>query len=96
MTGELAVLDPKEVVIVLLGIVGFVPIVWHYRDQSRWFVAGYGLLVVAALSTNLEAFLLGGVFDLLEHGAGVMGSGLAFAAAAYYRRRNVLAADGGA
>lgn len=50
-------------------------------------------MVVGAISTNLEAFVLGEFFDVLEHGAGLMGSALVFAAAAYFRRRDVVTAD---
>lgn len=88
---EISALDPKELVLVVIALVGLVPLLRHYRPEAKWFAAGYGLLVVGAVATNLEALVLGSVFDLVEHGVGLMGSGLLFAAAAYYRRKEVLA-----
>lgn len=48
------------------------------------------MLIVGAISTNLEALILGNLLSVIEHGVGIMGAGLAFAAAAYLRRKNVL------
>ncbi|USZ75173.1 hypothetical protein NGM07_17280 [Halorussus vallis] len=48
------------------------------------------MLVVAAVATNAEAFAFGDFFNLVEHGAGLMGSGVAFAFAARERRRTLL------
>lgn len=91
---ELSVLDPKEVALVVVAVAGLVLVMRHYREQSKWFVAGYLLLVVGAVTTNLEAFALGVVFDFTEHAAGLLGSAAAFAGAAYLRRKNVVTAEG--
>lgn len=91
MQSALASLDPHSVVLPVIGLLGLIPVVLQYRDQSKLFVVGYALLVVAALSTNLEDLFLGTVLNYTEHVAGLMGSGMAFLAAAYYRRQRVLA-----
>lgn len=90
----LAGLDPHKVVLPIIAFLGIVPVVLQYRDESRWFVVGYLLLVVATLSTNLENLFLGTALNFTEHAVGLMGSGLAFLAAAYFRRERVLAEDG--
>lgn len=95
MAGELAALDPKELVLVVIALGGLIPVAIQYRTQSRWFTLGYVLLVVAAVSTNLEALLLGDLLNVVEHGAGLMGAALAFGVAAYKRRQNVLQSDEG-
>ena len=85
-------LGPLEMTVLLIAIIGAVPIAFHYRDRSKWFVAAYALMFVGALSTNAENLFLGEAFNLLEHSVGLMGGSIAFAAAAYYRRQNVLLA----
>jgi len=80
-------LDPMEIAVATVALCGIVPVVVQYRERSKWFALGYGMLVVAALSTNLEGLLLGTVFNLAEHGIGLMGAGLAFFAAAYVHRK---------
>lgn len=93
MTIELAALDPKELVLILIALLGAVPVAIQYRKQSKWFAVGYAMLFVGAISTNLEALVLGDLLNVVEHGAGMMGAALAFAAAAYLRRENVLKTD---
>lgn len=96
MAGTLALidtLDPHKVVLPIIALVGLVAVVAQYRDQSKWFVVGYLLLVVATLATNLENLFLGTVLNYSEHYLGLTGSGLAFLAAAYIRRQQVLSED---
>ncbi|NHN60819.1 MULTISPECIES: hypothetical protein [Halorussus] len=93
MVNELAALDPKELILVLIALMGAVPVAIQYRDQSRWFALGYAMLVIGAISTNLESFVLGEVLNGVEHGVGLMGAALAFAGAAYLRRKNVVRDD---
>lgn len=88
-------LGPLEMSVLIVAVIGAVPIAVFYRSRSKWFVVAYGFIVVGALSTNVENLLLGDVFNFLEHGAGLMGSSIAFALAAYYRRQNVLLAGEG-
>jgi len=91
MAIELAALDPKELVLVVIALLGLVPVLLLNTERSKLFTAGYAMLVVGAIATNAEALVLGDVLNLVEHGGGLMGSGLLFAAAAYYRRRNIVA-----
>jgi len=91
MFETLSALSPMEIAVATVALVGIVPVVVQYRERSRWFALGYGMLVVAALSTNVESLFLGDVFNLAEHGVGLMGAGLAFFAAAYvHRKREVV------
>ena len=94
MASELAALDPHKAVLPVIAAIGLVPIVLQYRKRSRWFVLGYGLLVVATLATNLENLFLGTVLNYTEHVVGLMGSGIAFLAAAYLRRKAVIGEEG--
>lgn len=91
----LSALDPIEIAALLVVLCGIVPLTVHYRRRSKWFVLAYGFIVVGAVATNLEALFLEEFFNIVEHGVGLMGAGVAFAAAAYVRRRNVLLAEGG-
>lgn len=90
MAGTLASLDPHKLVLPVIAFIGLLPVVLQYRDKSRWFVVGYALLIVATLVTNIENLFLGTVLNYSEHYLGLMGSGIAFLAAAYIRRRQVL------
>ncbi|AAG19969.1 MULTISPECIES: hypothetical protein [Halobacterium] len=90
MMGILEVLDPPKAVLPLIALIGLVPVVARYRTESRWFVVGYGLLAVATLATNLENIVLGDVLNGTEHALGLMGSGIAFLVAGYYRRQTIL------
>lgn len=90
MVAEFSTLDPSEAVLPIVALIGLVPVAAQYREQSKWFVVGYLLLVVATVSTNVEALFLGTVLNVVEHSLGLMGSGLAFLAAGYLRRKQVL------
>lgn len=90
MAAGLAALDPHKAVLPIIALLGLVPIFLHYRNQSKWFVVAYGFLVVATLSTNLENLFLGTVLNYTEHMLGLMGSGIAFLAAGYLRRQQIL------
>lgn len=93
MTIELTALDPKELILVLIALLGAIPVAIQYRSRSKWFALGYAMLCIGAISTNLEALFLGDLLNFVEHGVGLMGSGLVFATAAYLRRKNVLEGD---
>ncbi|ELZ28108.1 hypothetical protein C475_04865 [Halosimplex carlsbadense 2-9-1] len=75
------------VAVAAVAIVGIVPVAIQYRERSRWFAVGYGMLVVAALATNLEDLFLGGLLNATEHAVGLMGAGIAFLVAAYVHRK---------
>jgi len=89
----LEVLDPMKVALAIVALLGFVPVAIQYREQSRWFALGYGLLVVATLATNLENLFLGTLLNYTEHVVGLMGSGLAFFGAAYVHRQRSVRED---
>jgi hypothetical protein len=89
MNGILSVLDPMKVALAVVALLGIVPVALQYRTRSKWFAAGYGLLVVATLATNLENLFLGDLLNLTEHAVGLMGAGLAFLIAAYVHRRTL-------
>ena len=86
-------IDPLAISALVVGLVGAVPLLVHYRKRSKWFVVGYGFIVVGAVSTNAEDFIFGAAFNFLEHGVGLMAASLVFAFAAYHRRKTVLLAD---
>lgn len=93
MAGILEVLDTKELVLVVIALGGLVPVAMHYREESKWFAVGYLLLVVGAVATNVEALFLEELFNAVEHGVGILASGIAFLVAAYLRRQQVLNDD---
>lgn len=90
MVDAFTLLDTKELILVLVAAIGLVPVLLHYREQSKWFAVGYGLLFVGAIATNVEVFAFEPFFDAIEHGVGLMGSGVAFLVAAYLRRQAVI------
>lgn len=77
-----------EVVGLLVAVIGLVPVLSQYREETRWFTMGYVLLVIGMIATNLEAVVLGDVLNLVEHGIGIGLAGLTFFLAAYLRRKN--------
>lgn len=90
MASELAALDPKELVLVVIALLGLVPVLKLNTARSKLFTGGYLLLCLGAIATNLEAFVLGDVLNGVEHVAGLLGSGAVFLVAAYVRRRTVV------
>lgn len=93
MADILTALDTKELVLVLVALLGLIPVFMHYRDQSKWFALGYVFLLVGAFATNLEVVAFEPVFNAIEHGVGMMGAGIAFLLAAYLRRQAVVEDD---
>lgn len=85
MPAELTALDPKELVLILVALVGVVPVLLLRSSQSKWFMGGYLLLCAGALATNLEALALSDLLNVVEHGAGIAGAGVVFFVAAYKR-----------
>lgn len=90
MPGLLSTLEPQKAVLPVIALIGFIPVLIHYRSEAKLFVLGYVCLIVATLATNLEDLFLGGLLNFTEHAVGLMGSGLLFLAAAYLRRQQVL------
>ena len=86
---SLAVLNPQELVVLIIALGGLIPLVLYFRQTSRWFVLAYGFLLVGAITTNVENLLWHDVFNFIEHSIGNMGAGVAFAIAAYAHRRKL-------
>ncbi|MGB9956616.1 hypothetical protein ACOZ4B_09535 [Haloferax prahovense] len=86
----LADLSPLEVTALAVALVGLIPVITQYRDETKLFAAGYVLLVVGMVATNLEALFLGSVLNFVEHAVGIGLAGVTFFAAAYVRRKNVI------
>ncbi|AFK19787.1 hypothetical protein E6P09_01210 [Haloferax mediterranei ATCC 33500] len=86
----LAELSPLEVTGLVVSLVGLIPVVTQYRDETKLFTAGYVLLVAGMVATNVEVFLLEPLFNFVEHGLGIGMAGITFLAAAYVRRQQVI------
>ena len=90
MALDIAALDAKELVLVLVALLGLIPVVTQLTEGARLFTLGYVLLFFGAAATNLEAVVLPDVFGLLEHAVGIGAAGVVFAYAAYRRRQLIL------
>lgn len=89
MALSVGALEPGELVLVTIALVGLIPVAARYTSDAKWFAVGYCCLVVGAIATNAEALFLGDLLNVVEHGVGLMGSGLAFAYATYRRRKDL-------
>ncbi len=89
MALSLGALEPGELVLVTVALVGLIPVAVRYTSDAKWFAIGYCCLVVGAIATNAEALFLGDLLNIVEHGVGLMGSGIAFAYATYQRRQDL-------
>ncbi len=89
MAGGLAAFGPLEVAVCIVALVGLIPVLTQYREKTRFFALGYVLLVISALATNLEAVVFPDALNVVEHGAGIAGAGIAFVVAAYLRRQDI-------
>lgn len=78
-----------ELVALFVSLVGLVPVLTQHRESTKWFTAGYGLLVVGMVATNLEAVVLPVVLNFVEHGVGVGLAGVVLFVAAYRRRESL-------
>ncbi|RYJ14765.1 hypothetical protein ELS19_12925 [Halogeometricum borinquense] len=83
-------LSPLEVTGLVVSLIGLVPVLTQYRDETKLFTAGYVLLVVGMVATNLETFALEPVLNIVEHAIGIGAAGVVFLAAAYVRRESVV------
>ncbi|CQR48807.1 MULTISPECIES: hypothetical protein [Haloferax] len=86
----LADLSPLEVTALAVALVGLIPVITQYREETKLFAVGYVLLVVGMVATNVEALFLGSVLNFVEHAFGIGLAGVTFFAAAYLRRKNVI------
>lgn len=93
MVLDITSLDAKELVLVVVALLGLIPVVTQRTERSGLFTLGYVLLFFGAVATNVEHVALGGVFGFLEHAVGVGAAGAVFLLAAYRRRQRILAGD---
>jgi hypothetical protein len=99
MLSVLGALDPDELVLIVIAVLGLLPVL--NASRSKLLLTAYLLLCVAIVATNLESLLLPDLLNGVEHAVGLLGSGLAFLAVGYAKRRALTAdgdddADGGA
>lgn len=94
MAGVLTSFDPLEVAVCVIALIGLVPVLTQYREETKYFALGYVLLVISAVATNLEAVVLPDVLNVVEHGAGIAGAGVVFLVAAYLRRGEITGVSG--
>lgn len=87
----LSALEPGELVLLTIALVGLIPVFLRYTEDAKWFAVGYCCLVVGVIATNAEALVLGDILNIVEHGVGLMGGGIVFAYAIYQRRKSLLA-----
>lgn len=82
-----------ELVGLLVSLIGLVPVLTQHRKSTKWFTAGYGLLVVGMIATNVENVLLSVVLNFVEHGVGIGLAGVVLFVAAYKRRQTLTGAE---
>lgn len=80
---DVAALDPSELVVLLVGLGGLIPVALYARDLPRWVIVAYGFLLLGAITTNVEHLLWHDAVNAVEHGVGNLGAGIAFAVIAY-------------
>ncbi|WP_313694929.1 hypothetical protein [Halorarum halobium] len=90
MAIDLAALDAKELVLVIVALLGLIPVLTQRTEGSRLFAFGYVFLFFGAVFTNLEHLVLPGILGLLEHVVGMAFAGVLFLYAAYSRRQLIL------
>jgi len=86
---EPTALNPPELVILLVGLVGFILVAIYYKTLSNWLVIAYGFLLISAIMTNIENLFWYEVFNFIEHSVGNIGAGVTFAVAAYVHRQRI-------
>jgi len=84
-----------ELVGVVVSLIGLLPVISQYKEETKWFTAGYLLLVVGMISTNLEAVVLPVTLNIGEHVVGIGLAGVVFMYAAYQRRQEITQQTGG-
>ncbi len=87
MTLDLGSLNPQEVVVLTVAVAGLIPVLLYRSRLHALHEAAYGFLLLGAVATNVENLLWHDAVNLVEHGVGNMGAGLAVAALAVLHRR---------
>lgn len=89
MALDVAALNPPELVVLLIGIAGLVPLVVYRSGLEWWVVVPYTFLLTGAILTNVEHLILPTVLNFLEHSIGNLGAGVTMAIAAYVGRNRL-------
>jgi len=84
-----------EIVGLVVSLLGLLPVLSQHRDETKWFTAGYLLLVFGMFSTTAEDVILPVVLNFGEHFVGIGVAGLVFMYAAYRRRQEITLKSGG-
>lgn len=79
-----------EVVGLIVAVLGLLPVLSQYKAETKWFTAGYLLLVAGMVATNVEAVVLPVVLNFTEHVVGIGLAGVTFLFAAYQRRQDIV------
>ena len=95
MAPSLAGLDPAYLAVLVIGLVGATiwileTIVFEYHPDALAFVGAFSLLLVGVGAAALDPEFASGTTRILYHGVAMMGSGLAFFAMAFFRRRMMI------
>lgn len=86
---DLSLLQPQEVVVLIVAVGGLLPIILYYRWATRWVLIAYAFLLIGALATNIENLFWHDQINRIEHFVGNLGAGIAFAVAAYAYRASL-------
>ncbi|MDP2666207.1 MAG: hypothetical protein Q8P05_01745 [Candidatus Diapherotrites archaeon] len=67
-------LESGEVMLLFIAALGYIPVVWTYRHnpETKLFTWGYSLLLLGLVSAILGTFLWPTIFEILEHGMGIL------------------------
>lgn len=90
MMAEIGPFTVLELIGLIVSTVGLLPVLSQYKEDTKWFTAGYLLLVAGMIATNVEAVILPVVLNFTEHVVGIGLAGAAFLFAAYQRRRQIV------
>jgi hypothetical protein len=90
---DTSIFSTLEIVGLFVSLLGLLPVLSLYQEETRWLTVAYVLLVIGMVATNLEAVVLGGVLNFVEHGIGIGLAGLMFFATAYLHRQANLTED---
>jgi hypothetical protein len=81
----MSALEPNEVIVLVLLLIGYVPLVASVRRRefTRWFFFAYTALLIGGIATVVEGFWYPDQFNLVEHLVGVALAGVLFLLGAY-------------
>lgn len=76
----MVVFEYAEAIVLLIGIVGFVPALLDFRSvrTNYLFFIGFATVLLGLVATNLEAFIFENELNLIEHALGMLLPGVLF------------------